>query len=52
MILDYKKLKFKYLIDDIAIDLRSFENFANNKDIRRKCNSTVDSLKSHPIKRH
>ena len=41
-----------YLIDDIAIDFQFFGNFANNKNIRRKCNSTVDLLKSHPIKRH
>ena len=38
IILDYKNSKFKYLIDDIAIDLWSSWNFVNMKDIRRKCN--------------
>ena len=42
IILDYKNLKFKHLIDDIAIDLYSFENFANMKHIRRKCNPTAN----------
>ena len=31
-----KTLKFKYLIDDIAIRLWFSENFASMKDIRRK----------------
>ena len=42
VILDYKNLKFKDLIDDIAINLWSFWNFANMKDIRRKFNPTVN----------
>ena len=44
VILDYKNLKFKDLIDDIAINLWSFWNFANMEDIRRKCNPTVNLL--------
>ena len=32
-----KKLKFKYLIDDIAINLGSSENFVTMDDVRRKC---------------
>ena len=42
VILDYKNSKFKNLIDDIAIDLWSYWNFANMKDIRRKCNPMVN----------
>ena len=42
IILDYKNPKFKYLIDDIIIDLWSSWNFANVEDIRRKCNPMVD----------
>ena len=42
VILDYKNLKFKDLIDDIAINLWSFWNFANMKDIRRKFYPTVN----------
>ena len=44
-ILDYKNFKFKYLIDDIVIDLRSSRNFVNMKDIRRKCNPIMDLSK-------
>ena len=33
MVLDYKNLKFKHLISDIAIDLLYFGNFANMKNI-------------------
>ena len=29
------------MINNIAIDLYSFENFANMKHIRRKCNPTA-----------
>ena len=43
--LDYKNLKFKHLIDDIAIDFLSFENFANMKDARKKCNPMMDFTK-------
>ena len=45
MILDYKNLKFKYLINDIAICLWSSENLASIKDIW-KCNPIIDLLKS------
>ena len=38
IILDYKNLKFKQLINDIAIDLWSSKNFTSIKDIRIKCN--------------
>ena len=41
-ILRLYKLEIKYLIDDIAIDFLSFENFASMKDIRRKYNPIVD----------
>ena len=37
IILNYKNLKFKYLIDDICINLWSFENFVSMEDIKRKC---------------
>ena len=43
--LDYKNLKFKYLIDDITIDLWYLKNSVNIKDIRRYCNSTVNLSK-------
>ena len=33
------------MIDDIATDFLSSKNFANMKDIRIKCNSTVDFSK-------
>jgi len=42
IILDYRNLKFKHLIDKIAIDFLFFENFASIKDIKRKCNPTVN----------
>ena len=38
IILDYKNLKFKHLIDDITINVSSFGNLTSIKDIRRKCN--------------
>ena len=41
----YKKLKFKYLIDDINIDFLSFKNFANMEDTGRECNLTVNLSK-------
>ena len=40
-----QKLKFKYLIDDIAIDIWSYWKFAKMEDIRRKCNPMVDLSK-------
>ena len=45
IILDYKNSKFKYLIDDIAINLWSSWNFVSMEDIRRKCNLFVDLSK-------
>ena len=45
LILEYKNLKFKHLIDDIVINLWPFWNFASMKDIRRKCNPIVGLLK-------
>ena len=45
IILYYKNLKFKHLIDDIVIDLWSFENFACMEDTSRKFNPMVDLLK-------
>ena len=38
-------MKFKHLIDDIAIDLWSSGNFASIENIRRKCNTVVDLTK-------
>ena len=45
IILDYRNLKFKYLINDIPIDFCSFGNFASLKDIRRKCNRMMNLSK-------
>ena len=42
VILDYKNSKFKDLIDNIAIDLWSFWNFENMKNLRRKYNPMVN----------
>ena len=36
IILNYKNLKFKYLIDDIDIDILFFTNLVSMKDIRKK----------------
>ena len=36
IILDYKNLQFKQLIDNIVNDLEFSENFAKTKDIRKK----------------
>ena len=49
-ILNYKNLKFKYLIDDIVIDLRFSRNFVNMQDIRRKCNLMMNLSNLHQIK--
>ena len=35
IILDYKNLQFKKLINDIVIDLGSSRNFANMENIRK-----------------
>ena len=46
IILDYKKSKFKHLIDDITIKILFSWNFASMKDIRKKkCNPMVDLSK-------
>ena len=45
IIIDYKNLKFKHYINDIAIDLWCSEDFANIEDIKRKCNLMVDLSK-------
>ena len=50
MILKYKNLKLKNLIDNIVIDLWLFWNFANIEDIKRKCNPMVDLSNSNPLK--
>ena len=34
--LDYKNSKFKYLINNIIIDLKFFKKFTSMKEIRRK----------------
>ena len=39
------KLKFKHLIDNIAINLWSSENFASMEDIKRKCKPIVNLSK-------
>ena len=42
IILDYKSLKYKHLIDEVAINLWYFKNFANMKYVRKKkCNLMV-----------
>ena len=45
ILLDYKKLKFKHLTDDITIDFWSSRNLASMKNIRRKYNTMVDLSK-------
>ena len=45
MILDYKNLKFKHLIDGITIDLWFSGNFASIKDIKKIYNQMEDLLK-------
>ena len=39
------KLKFKHLIENIAINLWSSENFASMEDIKRKCKPIVNLSK-------
>ena len=45
IILDYKNLKFKHLIDNVVINFRSFIISASIEDIRRRCNLIVDLSK-------
>ena len=45
IILYYKNLKFKHLVDNIVIDLRFSRNFTSMEVIRRECNLIVDLLK-------
>ena len=45
MLLNYKNLKFNYLIDDINIYIWFYENFASIEDIRRKYNPMVNLSK-------
>ena len=39
------------MIDNLAIDLWCFGNFANKEDIKRKYNSMIDLLKFTSIKK-
>ena len=53
IILDYKNLKFKHLIDDIALDIWFSWNFASMEDMRKK-KSVIEwciCQNSHPIKK-
>ena len=45
IILEYKNLKFKHLINNITIDRWSSRNFANMENIRRKCNPILNLSK-------
>ena len=47
IILDYKKLKFKYLIVDVTINIWFWENFARIKDIIKKMLSYGEFVKIH-----
>ena len=51
--LDNKNLKFKYLSNDISINIWSFWNFASMKNLRRNCNPIQWWIcqNSHPIKK-
>ena len=40
-----KKYKFKYLVDNMIIDLWFFGNFLSIENIKRKCNLTVEFSK-------
>ena len=40
-----QKIKFKYLIDYIVINLWFSKNFTNIEDIRKKCNPIVNLSK-------
>ena len=52
IILGYKNLKFKDLIDDIAINLWFSWNFVNMEDIKRKCIYLWICQKSRTIKKN
>ena len=45
IILNYKNLKFKLLIDKITIDLWFTQNFTSTKEIKRKYNLIINLLK-------
>ena len=45
MLVNYKNLKFNYLIDDINIDIWFYGNFTSIEDIRRKYNPIVNLSK-------
>ena len=45
IILNYKNLKFKLLIDKITIDLWFTQNFTSTKEIKRKYNLMINLLK-------
>ena len=45
IILDYKNLKFKHLIDIVVINFRFFIIFASIEDIKRRYNLIVDLSK-------
>ena len=45
IILNYKNLKFKLLIDKITIDLWFTQNFISTKEIKRKYNLMINLLK-------
>ena len=47
IILNYKNLKFKYLIDDIDIDILFLANLVSMKDIRKKKKSNGGLIKIH-----
>ena len=38
-------MKFKYLIDDMVIEILFFRNFANMENIKRKCNPMMNLSK-------
>ena len=46
MYLDYKNLKFKYLINDIDINIWSFQNFENMKHISFTINLSQSMTKN------
>ena len=45
IILDYKILKFKHLIDNIVTNFLFYGNFASMKNIIKKCNPIVNFSK-------
>ena len=52
IIIDYKNLKFKHLIDDITIDFLFLRNFASMDDMRSKYNLIVDLSKFRSNKKN